>query len=163
MSTLGKRVRKIIVYNGTTTTGFAKALNISQSMVSKICTEKSAPSERTIADICRIFHINKEWLLHGAGEMVASQELETELEKAFETDHGTIDNEYKRRVIKAMVGMPPVAWALLADYATHLTRECQENPDCVKSYADGYKEGICAGKKIAELIEARLDDPEEWR
>lgn len=69
MDTLGKRIRHIITVKGLTMTDFAKQLNISQSMVSKICADKATPSGRTIADICRIFCINEDWLLHGLGEM----------------------------------------------------------------------------------------------
>ena len=69
MDTLGKRIKKVIMQNGITMTSFAKELNISQSMVSKMCSDKATPSDRTISDICRLYNINNDWLLNGVGEM----------------------------------------------------------------------------------------------
>lgn len=69
MDTLGKRIKFIIDCNKLTMTEFAVKLNISQSMVSKICADKAIPSERTLLDICRIFNINIKWLQHNQGEI----------------------------------------------------------------------------------------------
>lgn len=59
---------------------FAKSLNLSSSMVSMLCSGVAAPSDRTIADICRIFHVNEIWLRTGVGEPFIQPE-ETEEQK----------------------------------------------------------------------------------
>ena len=75
LMTLGSRVEEVIKHHEITKTKFAKELGISQSMVSKICSGKAIPSDRTISDISRVFCVNKEWLQNGTGEMiVASKE-----------------------------------------------------------------------------------------
>jgi transcriptional regulator with XRE-family HTH domain len=69
MDTLGKRIKHIINFNKKTMTDFAKSINISQSMVSKICADKAIPSARTLHDICRIYNVSYSWLQYNAGSM----------------------------------------------------------------------------------------------
>lgn len=66
---IGERIKEIIDALGITQTEFATKLNISQSMVSKMCSGASEPSSRTIFDICDKFNIDEFWLVTGFGEM----------------------------------------------------------------------------------------------
>lgn len=162
MGTLGKRVKKVIVHNGATMTSFAKEINISQSMVSKICADKAAPSDRTISDICRIYNINKDWLLHGIGEMVDTQSLEAELTESFcARDSLMLSDEIKRKLISALVSTPPVAWPLIADHLQSIADECQKHPDGVGSYMDGYRAGVHMAQKVKEIIDGLSEEPKE--
>ena len=55
---------------------FAERLNISRNFANQIETGNRKPSDRTISDICRVFHINENWLRTGDGEMYAETEDE---------------------------------------------------------------------------------------
>lgn len=68
MNTLGNRVKAIIDFNDETMSSFSRKLNISPSMVSKICNDKAIPSDRTISNICFIYNVTRDWILNGAGE-----------------------------------------------------------------------------------------------
>lgn len=83
MDTIGDRIGHIVAFSGLTKTEFGIALNLSQSMISKLCNNSAMPSERTISDICRIFTINAEWLKYGTGKMIDYQAREEELEDFF--------------------------------------------------------------------------------
>lgn len=48
---------------------FAEKLNLSQPLLGRIETGSRGLTDRTIADICREFDVNEEWLRTGAGEM----------------------------------------------------------------------------------------------
>lgn len=48
---------------------FAEKINISRSNLGNIETGKVGVTERVIADICKEFAVNREWLEHGTGEM----------------------------------------------------------------------------------------------
>lgn len=50
-------------------TEFAKKLNVSPAFVSELCSGAKNPSDRTIADICRVFSVSEAWLREGIGEM----------------------------------------------------------------------------------------------
>ncbi len=69
METINERILQCVRSSGLTKTEFAKRLNISQAYVSALCSGNKTPSDRTIADICRVFNIDEEWLRNGEGEM----------------------------------------------------------------------------------------------
>lgn len=48
---------------------FAERLGLSKNFVWMLEKGERVPSDRTIADICREFNVNKEWLLTGNGDM----------------------------------------------------------------------------------------------
>ena len=48
---------------------FAEKLNLSQNFIAQIESGSKIPSDRTIADICRVFSVNESWLRSGSGQM----------------------------------------------------------------------------------------------
>lgn len=69
LETINQRIAKCIKESGLTKTAFAEKINVSQSFISNLCLGKKLPSDRTIADICREFNIDENWLRTGEGEM----------------------------------------------------------------------------------------------
>ena len=69
LETISKRIARCIEESGLTKTAFASRINLSQRFVSQLTSGASAPSDRTIADICREFNISEEWLRTGEGPM----------------------------------------------------------------------------------------------
>ena len=69
MDTINERIAHCITVTGLTKTAFAKKINLSQPHISKIALGHTTPTDRTVADICREFHINETWLRTGEGEM----------------------------------------------------------------------------------------------
>lgn len=68
METINERISYVVSQSKLTKTAFAKRINISQAMVSMLCSGATSPSDRTIADICREFDVDRIWLETGAGE-----------------------------------------------------------------------------------------------
>lgn len=69
MLNISDRISQVVKESGLTKTAFAKRINISQPYLSQLCGGGYTPSDRTIADICREFHVRREWLEHGEGPM----------------------------------------------------------------------------------------------
>ena len=63
------RIDRVVKESGLTKTAFGKRIGIGQSMTSMICNGTAKPSDRTIADISREFHVRREWLETGEGPM----------------------------------------------------------------------------------------------
>ena len=148
MSTIGHRVKEIITYHGMTVTSFAKELNISQSMVSKICTDKAAPSDRTISDICRTFHINKEWLLKEEGCMVNKASIEAEI---YNHLAGTNINESAlRKIVSAFASTPPTVWYRFEEILSEQIEGCINNPNIKTTAGEAYQAGYEAGIRAAQ-------------
>lgn len=69
MESIGERICAILEAQHVSKTALAKMLHISQSYISMVCAGVRSPSDRTIADICRIFSVSEEWLRTGEGRM----------------------------------------------------------------------------------------------
>ena len=63
------RINKIVEKVGLSKTDFAKRLNLSQGMISRLCSGSASPSDRTVSDICRVFNVNRRYLEHGEEPM----------------------------------------------------------------------------------------------
>lgn len=160
MPTIGKRIRKVIVHEGETITSFAKELNISQSMVSKICADKAKPSDRTIADICRVFNINKEWLTTGKGTML---NVETRKDEIKEILSKSTDVSLLETISSVLADVPGALMSIHRDYLIQLaedykerdslTQEEWENRIFKRSFEFGYKLG-----QAQYILTNNLDD-----
>ena len=68
-NTIGERIGVLLDALKMKKVRFAQRLNIDQSYVSQLVSGKRNPSDRTVADICREFHVSELWLRTGQGEM----------------------------------------------------------------------------------------------
>ena len=101
MNGLNERIQEIISARGIKKAAFADAINVSQAFVSQLCSGASNPSDRTIADICREFDVNEEWLRTGAGPMFVEKSRDEDLAALF----GKVlagDPDFRRRLLSAM-------------------------------------------------------------
>ena len=69
MPTINDRIVELIDTFGIKKIQFAEKLGISTAYASQLCSGARTPSDRTIADICREFHVRREWLESGEGPM----------------------------------------------------------------------------------------------
>lgn len=69
MDTIAERISLCIESLGLKRNEFAKRLDLSSPFVSELCSGRKAPSDRTIAAICREFHVREDWLRTGEGSM----------------------------------------------------------------------------------------------
>ncbi len=63
------RIKFVRTNAGLSQEDFAKDLKLSRNFISLMENGARTPSERTIDDICARFHVRKEWLVSGVGEM----------------------------------------------------------------------------------------------
>lgn len=68
-----KELRKAL---GLTQEEFAEKTKLSRSYINLIEMGKKVPAERTTQDICRIFNVNCDWLVHGEGDMFQDTNLD---------------------------------------------------------------------------------------
>ena len=116
------RINEIVKKLDLTKTAFGQKINISQGMASKICSGDAKPSDRTIADICRVFGVNEVWLRTGEGEPFQERSREEEIMRfAVQTVKGS--NEF-RKALAAMLGkMTPEDWQNLEHLYDLFTEE----------------------------------------
>lgn len=61
------RIKKVRKFLGQNQEEFANDLNLKRNSITQIETRRRNPSERTLSDICRIYHVNMDWLRNGTG------------------------------------------------------------------------------------------------
>lgn len=93
------RISIVIAESKLTKTKFAEALNVSPAFVSQMCSGASNPSDRTIADICRIFDIQEDWLRYGLEPMRTQKSREEEIVEMVSSALGG-SSEFKTAVIR---------------------------------------------------------------
>lgn len=104
---------------------FAERLKLTKNFVSLIETGNRVPSDRTIADICREFNVNEEWLRTGKGEKLVPLPTEESLMNLF-ADVSNEDATFKKALLSVMSRMSPDEWKMLEAKAVELLAEMQK-------------------------------------
>lgn len=61
-----KELRKVLK---ATQAEFSSRIGLSRNFIAQVEIGTKIPSDRTISDICREFHVNEDWLRNGVGDM----------------------------------------------------------------------------------------------
>lgn len=125
MDTVHDRIKILIQYLGIKNIEFAQAINIKPSSVSRIATGQRNASDRTIADICRVYHVREEWLREGKGEMFVKKTREEEI-GAFLGDVISGDNAFKQAFVATLAELNDDGWKLLQEVAFQIVKKHQE-------------------------------------
>ena len=123
MSEINSRISAVIRASGLTKTAFGEKLNVSQSHVSRLANGESAPSDRTIVDICREFGVSEHWLRTGEGEMFVRLSREEEITKFAMSIVRNPDSEFQRRFVSVLAQLTPEQWQLMEQMAHQLIDE----------------------------------------
>lgn len=116
------RISEVVRQSGLTKTDFGKRINISQGMVSRICSGDANPSDRTITDICREFGCNEAWLRTGEGEPFREQTREEEIMRfAVRTNKGS--DEFRKALVAMLAKLDDEDWNALGKIADKLLEE----------------------------------------
>ena len=102
MKEMNERISTIIEASGIKKTVFADRLNVSQAFVSQLCSGVKQPSDRTIADICREFNVNEDWLRTGEGEMFKPLSRSETIAKFAGELMKDEDDSFRRQLVEAL-------------------------------------------------------------
>lgn len=96
------RVKKVRKNVGMTQQDFAKALNVSKSTIESIEYGRREMSDRTLKDICRVFHISEKWLTTGEGEMIQAPSREAEIAEMTARMFNADDVDYRYQLMRVL-------------------------------------------------------------
>lgn len=103
------RILYIVEHSGLTKTAFAKRINVSQGLVSQMCSGTTNPSERTIQDICREFGCNEVWLRTGKGDPFKERSREEKIMRfAVQTNKGSDD--FRKAYVAMLADLSDDGW-----------------------------------------------------
>ena len=123
MHTFQDRLRSLIDALGITKTKFAEDLHVSSAFVSMLCSGKSLPSDRTIADICRKYNVSETWLRTGEGEMKQKLTRNQEIAEFMASIMRDPDDAPRKRFISIVSKLDVEEWQLLEDIAKKWTED----------------------------------------
>lgn len=125
MEPINVRIAKVIdgKYNKNKS-AFARDIGITPAYAAQLYAGQRDPSDRTIADICRVCGVDEIWLRTGTGEMFAPKTRREELEEIFH--HCEIGTDAKARMIRAMAQLPDSAAEAFLAYVEALVKALSE-------------------------------------
>lgn len=102
----------------------AEAIGLTQNYIAMIETGQRDPSDRTIADICRVCGVDEIWLRTGTGDMDTPKTRQEELAEIFAK--AEISDDVKSRMIRAMAQLPDDAFPVFLKYLQELAKNLSE-------------------------------------
>lgn len=141
MNTFSDRIDRLIQdRTGGNKSKFARQLNVTPAYISKLCKDKeNIPSDRTIADICREFNVNEDWLRTGRGDPYIQLSRDEELAQFFGEVMKGEDPDFRRRLLSVMSRLTTDEWALLEQMAWKLVDELRQDSGQEASSEEGKK------------------------
>lgn len=120
MSHINNNIKKIRNMLHLTQAEFSSKIGLSRNYIAQIETGTKLPSDRTIADICREFNVNEDWLRTGTGEPTIKRTRSQEI-GAFASEIMNLpDESIKKRLIDALVKLDERDWETIAKIADSL-------------------------------------------
>ena len=122
MPQISERIAKVVDENCRgNKSAFARAINITPAFAAQLYTGQREPSERTIADICRVFGVSRLWLDTGEGEMYVKRSLNQELTTIVAALMNEADDSFQKRFISALLQVPPDGWDAIEEFVNKLS------------------------------------------
>lgn len=109
---MNARIKQVRQDAGLTQSQFAEKIGLSRNYVAMLEIGQREPSERTVADICREFGVNRVWLETGVGEPFQPKDKQEELKAVFADVLSGRPSE-KNAFIEAMAQLPDDVFPVL--------------------------------------------------
>lgn len=121
------RISQIVECSGLTKTEFAKRINVSQGLVSQMCSGTTKPSDRTISDICRVFNVNRRYLELGEEPMfLPDLDPDTEYINVLLSQLDNPFTDMIRALMKTYMELSPEDQKKAKDFAAGLSRNIND-------------------------------------
>ena len=124
MGTINERINEVVEKSGLTKTAFAQKINVSQQYVSKLV-NNGVPSERTLADICRVFNVDPVWLETGEGEMFRTETVDSELTRLVGELMADKPGSFKQRVVAALLRCSDDEWGVFRRVLSEIEKDAE--------------------------------------
>lgn len=115
-----ERIRLIRKNANLTQEEFANKINLTKNYISLVENGSRTMADRTIADICRTFRVNYDWLVDGIGEMYQDDDGDAQaiIDSVLQGE-----NEFARKTLLAFAKMSEEQWELIRDLVKQLESE----------------------------------------
>lgn len=126
MTEMNGRLKEIRKALKLTQLAFAKRINRSQTVYSQYESGSAAITDRTIADICREFSVNEEWLRTGNGLMFKQQLNINSMLSADVAKLIMSSDDFTKRLVHTYLSLPDEAKQAVAEFLKQVVAETDE-------------------------------------
>lgn len=124
---IGERIKELRKAKGLTQQKFAEQIGLKRNTIGNYEINLIAPSDRTIADICREFNVNEKWLRTGDGKMFRQLTRDQEIAAFVGGVLAGENDNFKRRFIAMLSRLNDCEWELLEKMMIGLTEIKKED------------------------------------
>lgn len=117
---IGDNIRALRELKNMSRREFGEALYVSQDVINNLERNRVAPTELMIKCICDTFHVNREWLETGEGEMFAPKTEQAETAKLIES---ISDSPAMRSLLATWAQLDPVYKEAFEKFAADYVEE----------------------------------------
>lgn len=108
-----ERIAKIRDDSGDSQEKFAARIGLSRNFINQVENRKKNVSDRTIADIVKIFGVNEEWLRYGKGEPYIQRSKDEEIAEMLMDIQLGGEDSFRHRLISALANLDEAGWNML--------------------------------------------------
>lgn len=120
------RIKQVRKSAGITQQELADSLGLKQNTIAMYEIGRIVPSDRTIADICRIYNVNEVWLRTGEGDMFIPRTRHDELAAYMGQIMGGKCSDIEEAIIAVMARTSVAEWELIRAKAQELLDEMKK-------------------------------------
>lgn len=122
---MNERIKSIRLKLGLTQSEFGEKIGISQNYVWMIEKGDRVPSDRTVADICRVFNVDPCWLETGEGEMFRAESADAELTRLVGELMADKPGSFRQRVITALLRCTDDEWGVFRRVLSEIEKDAE--------------------------------------
>ena len=123
-----EHIKELRKFFGLTQSEFGESIGVSRDVVGNLELGRVEPSELIIKMICKTYHVNREWLETGQGEMRVEQTRDERIAAFVGQALSDEGDEFKRDLIGLLAALDEDGWQKLKEAAEALKRAA-DNPE----------------------------------
>lgn len=123
-----EHIKELRKFFGLTQSEFGESIGVSRDVVGNLELGRVEPSELIIKMICKTYHVNREWLETGQGEMLVEQTRDERIAAFVGQALSDEGDEFKRDLIGLLAALDEDGWQKLKEAAEALKRAA-DNPE----------------------------------
>ena len=123
-----EHIKALRKFFGLTQSEFGDSIGVSRDVVGNLELGRVEPSELIIKMICKTYHVNREWLETGQGEMLVEQTRDERIAAFVGQALSDEGDEFKRDLIGLLAALDDDGWRKLKEAAEAL-KKAADNPE----------------------------------
>ena len=123
-----EHIKALRKFFGLTQSEFGESIGVSRDVVGNLELGRVEPSELIIKMICKTYHVNREWLETGQGEMLVEQTRDERIAAFVGQALSDEGDEFKRDLIGILAALDEDGWQKLKEAAEAL-KKAADNPE----------------------------------